>query len=356
MGVGLLTRRHDDTGPIDFLIPCWALKGSARAEGSENVTWQWGMTMRIIVAGGTGFIGRPLVTQLLENDHSVTVLSRNAGGVRSLLPPAATCINWSPSSVGILAEVFKGADAVINLAGEPIAEKRWTETRKRLIWGSRVSATGAIVEMLRTHATKPCVLVNASGIGYYGASDDRPLDEGAPRGTGFLADLCFAWEAEAMRAADFGTRVIMLRTGMVLEADGGALPKMLLPFRLFAGGPIMPGTQWVSWIHRRDHIALIQWALADKGVSGPLNASAPEPVRMDTFCEILGRVLHRPSWLPVPGIALNMLLGELGSILTTGQRVIPAKATTEGYTFQYATLEPALRAIMIGTTEAPGAA
>lgn len=308
--------------------------------------------MRIIVTGGTGFIGRPLVNQLLENDHSVTILSRNASGVRPLLPPSATCIDWNPPSVGILPEVFEGADAVINLAGEPIAEKRWTESRKRLIWDSRVSATRVIVEMLRSHATKPCVLVNASGIGYYGASDDRPLGEGAARGTGFLADLCLAWEAEAMRAADFGTRVIMLRTGMVLEADGGALPKMLSPFRLFAGGPIMPGTQWVSWIHRRDHIALIQWALADTGVSGPLNAVAPEPVRMNTFCEILGRVLHRPSWLSVPRSALHLLLGELGTLMTTGQRVIPAKALAGGYTFQYPTLEPALQAILMGTIDA----
>ena len=148
-----------------------------------------------------------------------------------------------------------------------------------------------------------------------------------------------------MRAAEFGTRVVIVRNGMVLEADGGALPKMSLPFRLFAGGPIMPGSQWVSWIHRSDHIGLIQWALSTATVSGPINAVAPEPVAMSTFCEVLGRVLHRPSWLPVPGIALNILLGELGSLMTTGQRVIPAKAMAEGYTFQYPTLEPALKAV-----------
>ena len=149
-----------------------------------------------------------------------------------------------------------------------------------------------------------------------------------------------------MRAAEFGARVVILRTGMVLEADGGALAKMLLPFKLFAGGPIMPGTQWVSWIHRNDHIGLIQWALANNHVSGPLNAVAPEPVTMKTFCEVLGRVLHRPSWLPVPGFALNMLLGELGTLMTTGQRVIPKKAMAEGYTFRYPTLESALRAVL----------
>jgi uncharacterized protein (TIGR01777 family) len=309
--------------------------------------------MRIIVSGGTGFIGRPLVKALLENGHNVTVLSRNAASARPLLPSSAACINWNPRSAGIWTQVFKEADAVINLAGEPIAERRWTVARKRLIWDSRVSATRGIVEALRSHATKPCVLVSASGIGYYGASDDRLLDEGAARGTGFLADLCLEWEAAAMRAAEFGTRVVVVRTGMVLEGDGGALAKMLFPFRLFAGGPIMPGNQWVSWIHRRDHIGLIQWALTTPMVAGPINAVAPEPVTMKTFCEILGRVLHRPSWLPVPRLALNILLGELGTILTTGQRVIPAKAMAEGYTFQYSTLESALKAILTGTADIP---
>jgi uncharacterized protein len=302
--------------------------------------------MRIIVTGGTGFIGRALVNELLENGHNVTVLSRNATGARALLPSSAACINWDPRSAGTWTKVFHDTDAVINLAGAPIAEKRWTEARKRLIWDSRVSATRAIVETLRSHATKPCVLVNASGIGYYGASDDHLLDEGAARGTGFLADLCLAWEAEAMNAAEFGTRVVIVRTGMVLEADGGALPKLVLPFRLFAGGPIMPGTQWVSWIHRSDHIGLIQWALSRAMVSGPINAVDPEPVTMKTFCEVLGQVIHRPSWLPVPGFALNILLGELGSLMTTGQRVIPSKAMAEGYTFQYPTLETALRAVL----------
>lgn len=149
-----------------------------------------------------------------------------------------------------------------------------------------------------------------------------------------------------MSAAEFGTRVVILRTGMVLEADGGALAKMLLPFRLFAGGPIMPGTQWVSWIHRRDHIGLIQWALETPSVSGPLNAVAPGAVTMSGFCEILGRVLGRPSWLPVPGLALHIALGEMGTLMTTGQRVNPAKALDGGYVFQYPTLEPALRAIL----------
>jgi uncharacterized protein (TIGR01777 family) len=203
-----------------------------------------------------------------------------------------------------------------------------------------------LVEALSRRSSKPRTLISASGIGYYGASDDRVLDEEAARGQGYLADLCLQWEAEARQAAQFGMRVVILRTGMVLEQDGGALPKMLLPFRLFAGGPIMPGTQWVSWIHRRDHIGLIHWLLATPSVSGPVNAVAPEAVTMNRFCEVLGRVLHRPSWLPVPGIALQVALGELGTLMTTGQRVNPAKALSGGYVFHYPTVEPALRAIV----------
>jgi uncharacterized protein (TIGR01777 family) len=239
-----------------------------------------------------------------------------------------------------------GADAVINLAGAPIADERWTDAHKRLLTESRVLTTRLLVEALSRRSVKPRVLISASGIGYYGASDDRVLDEGAARGQGFLADLCLAWEAEALRAKEFGVRVVMLRTGMVLEQDGGALPKMLLPFRLFAGGPIMPGTQWVSWIHRRDHIGLIKWALTTLSISGPVNAVAPEAVTMKQFCGSIGRILHRPSWLPVPGFALRVALGELGTLMTTGQHVTPAKALSGGYVFHYPKLEPALRAIL----------
>jgi uncharacterized protein (TIGR01777 family) len=199
---------------------------------------------------------------------------------------------------------------------------------------------------MSARSASPSLLISASGIGYYGASDDRQLDERSSVGEGFLADLSAAWEAEALRAGQFGTRVVLLRTGMVLEQDGGALPKIVLPFRFFAGGPILPGTQWVSWIHRRDLIRLIQWAIATPTVSGPVNAVAPEPVTMKTLCATVGKVLHRPSWLPVPGLALRLALGELGELMTTGQRVAPTKALASGYRFCYPTLEPALREIV----------
>lgn len=301
--------------------------------------------MNIVVAGGTGFIGSALCHSLVGEGHRVSVLTRSPGQVARETDPQINWVLWNGRDQGPWEQVLEGADAVINLAGAPIAEARWTDARKRLLTDSRVLTTRLLVRAMSQRSSKPATLINASGIGFYGASDDRRLDEGAARGHGFLADLCLAWEAEALRAAEFGARVVILRTGMVLEQDGGALPKLMLPFRFFAGGPIMPGSQWVSWIHRRDHVGLIQWALTTPTVSGPINAVAPEPVTMNQFCEVLGRVLHRPSWLPVLSFSLKLLLGELGTLMTTGQRVIPAKAIAEGYTFHYPTLEPALRAV-----------
>ena len=302
--------------------------------------------MHIVVTGGTGFIGRPLCASLVQEGHRVTLLTRRKEEVQRLFGSAVTAVEWNGTETGAWEQSLEGADAVINLAGAPIADARWTDARKRLLTASRVLPTRLLVAAMSRQSTKPRTLISASGIGYYGASDDPVLNEGAARGQGFLADLCLAWEAEALRAAEFGVRVVMLRTGMVLEQDGGALPKMLLPFRLFAGGPILPGTQWVSWIHRRDHIGLIQWLLATPSIPGPVNAVAPEAVRMNRFCEILGQTLHRPSWLPLPGFALHLALGELGTLMTTGQRVHPAKALSGGYVFQYPTLESALQAIM----------
>jgi uncharacterized protein (TIGR01777 family) len=302
--------------------------------------------MQIVMTGGTGFIGRPLCASLCQEGHQLTLLTRRREDAQRLCGSTVTAVEWNGREAGAWEHCLEGADAVVNLAGAPIADGRWTEARKRLLTESRVLTTRLLVEAMSRRSSKPRTLVSASGIGYYGASDDRILDESAARGQGFLADLCLAWETEARRASECGVRVVMLRTGMVLEQDGGALPKMLLPFRLFTGGPIMPGTQWVSWIHRRDHIGLTQWALTTPSVSGPVNVVAPEAVTMNRFCEGLGRVVHRPSWLPVPGFALSLALGELGTLMTKGQRVNPAKALSGGYVFHYPTLEPALRAIV----------
>ena len=299
--------------------------------------------MKIIVTGGTGFIGHVLVGELAGHGHDVVVLSRKAGHSPH---SSVRLVEWDARSAGPWQAELASADAVVNLAGAPIAERRWTDARKRLLMESRILSTRLLVDALAGRSAPLPLLISASGIGYYGPSDDRLLDEASSIGHGFLAELSAAWEAEALRAGQLGTRVVLLRTGMVLEQGGGALPKMLLPFRLFAGGPVLPGTQWVSWIHRSDLIGLIQWAIATATISGPVNAVAPEAVTMKTFCATMGRVLHRPSWLPVPGLALHLALGELGTLMTTGQRVDPAKARAGGYTFHYPTLEPALRAIV----------
>ncbi|THJ21170.1 MAG: TIGR01777 family protein [Nitrospira sp. CG24E] len=305
-----------------------------------------GNTLQIVLTGGTGFIGRPLCASLCQGGHRITLLTRRKEETQRLCGPSVTAVEWNGREAGAWERCLESADAVVNLAGAPIADGHWTDARKRVLAESRVLTTRLLAGAMSRRTSKPCTLISASGIGYYGASDDCVLDEGATRGEGFLADLCLAWEAEALRTAEFGVRVVLLRTGMVIELDGGALPKMLLPFQLFMGGPIMPGTQWVSWIHRRDHIGLIRWILTTPSVSGPVNAVAPEAVTMNRFCEVLGRIIHRPSWLPVPGFALQAALGELGTLMTTGQRVTPAKALSEGYVFHYPMLEPALRAIM----------
>jgi uncharacterized protein (TIGR01777 family) len=302
--------------------------------------------MHVVMTGGTGFIGRALCMSLSRKGHRVTLLTRKGQAASPLVGPSVTTVEWNGRDPGAWEERLEGADAVINLAGAPLADARWTHARKRLLTDSRVQLTRRLVEAISRRSAKPSVLISASGIGYYGPSDDRVLSEAAPQGEGFLADLCVAWEGEARRAAEFGTRVVLLRTGMVLEGDGGALPKMLLPFRLYLGGPIMPGTQWVSWIHRRDHVGLMEWALTTATVSGPINAVAPGPERMQAFCATLGQVLRRPCWLPVPETILSLALGELGTVMTTGQRVSPQTAIAHGYVFQYPSLEPALRAIL----------
>jgi uncharacterized protein (TIGR01777 family) len=301
--------------------------------------------MKVVIAGGTGFIGQTLCDSLGQAGHHVLLLTRRKEESQRALGSHVTPVEWNGRESGAWEQSLEGADAVINLAGASIADGRWTDTRKQLLMESRVLATRALVEAVSRCASKPHTLINASGIGYYGPSDDRALAEDAPRGQGFLADLCLAWEQEALQAQVLNVRVVLLRIGMVLDHDGGALAKMLPPFQFFLGGPILPGTQWVSWIHRRDLIGLIQWALATPGISGPVNATAPKAVTMTEFCHILGHALHRPSWLPVPRFALKAILGELATLMTTGQRVVPEKALSQGFTFHYPNLESALQNI-----------
>ena len=290
--------------------------------------------MRVLVTGGTGFIGRAVCHALRGAGHTVTIVSRDASG-----EALGDTIGWEAVGQGAAA-----ADAVVNLAGEPIAGGRWSPARKEAILESRVGATRALVDAVGLATTRPKVLISASAVGYYGARDDEPLDETAGAGSGFLAEVCQAWEGEASRAEAFGLRVVRLRFGMVLAGDGGALARMLPPFRAFVGGPLGDGQQWTSWIHRGDVTGLVLAALVNEGYRGAINATAPEPVRNRDFTAALGRVLVRPAAIRVPAMVLRLALGEMADVLLTGQRVLPRAAERLGYRWQYPEVLGALRA------------
>jgi len=295
--------------------------------------------MKLLIAGGTGFIGAPVCRALVEDGHEACVVTRYPDRQR---PSAGVrFVSWQTSEWQRALEACGG---IINLAGASIAEKRWTPHRKLLIRESRVETTRRLVSALAVAPEKPSVLINASAVGFYGSRGDAVLDEQASAGAGFLSELCRAWEAEALRAESFGVRVVRLRIGLVLGRGGGALAKMIPPFRLFAGGPLGSGRQWVSWIHRDDVVRLVRWSLTHPGVRGALNATAPHPITMGELCRTLGRVLHRPAWAPVPAVALRLLLGEMAEMLVTGQRVMPHAAVQQGYTFRYPELRMALEA------------
>ena len=302
--------------------------------------------MKIIVAGGTGFIGSHLCRSLIEHQHEVTVLSRNKIRTSTIFPTSVNVAEWDTQSAEAVEPILNGSDAVVNVMGEPIADSRWTETRKQLLLNSRVGTTRTLVEALRLAPQKPRTLINASGIGFYGPQDNLALTENSQRGRGFLSDLCVAWEKTAKGAEELGIRVILPRIGMVLGKTGGALPKMLLPFKLFMGGPISPGTQHLSWIHQKDLSDLIAWLLDKPEISGPVNAVAPESVTMKEFCHTLGTALHRPSWFPVPEFVLKLAFGEMATVLTTGQDVQPFIAQQKGFTFSYPRLDLALQSLL----------
>ena len=299
--------------------------------------------MKVVVTGGTGFLGEPLVEALRRDAHDVVVLTRGR-------PRGAGDVQWHPSDTGGgWVRAFEGAGAVVNLAGEPIAEGRWTAVRKRAIHESRVEATRAVVAALRRAGTQDVALLSGSAIGYYGTTGDEPLDEYAPAGTDFLGSVCRDWEREA-RAAEATARVVLLRTGLVLAAGGGALQQLALPFHFFAGGPLGSGRQVMSWIHRDDWIAMVRWALADSSVSGPVNMTAPQPVTNREMADAIGRALRRPSILPAPAFALRLALGEMAdAMILNGQRVLPALAQSRGFKFRYETIDAALRAIYQGS-------
>lgn len=294
--------------------------------------------MRVAVAGGTGFLGGTLVERLRGDGHTVTVLTRGPSGAgRVHWDPEAPTAEWSST--------IDGSDAVINLAGESIAGGRWTAARKALIRDSRVKSTRALASAIGAARRPPAVFVSGSAMGIYGSRDDEPLTEDSAPGSDFLASVGIEWEREALAAAPV-TRVVLLRTGLALDKSGGALPQIAMPFYFFAGGPLGSGQQYMSWIHRDDWVELVRWSLSNPAVTGPMNATAPNPVTNREFARTLGRVLRRPALVPTPAFALRLALGEMGdALLLSGQRVLPAKAQSLGFTFRYSLLEPALREI-----------
>jgi uncharacterized protein (TIGR01777 family) len=290
--------------------------------------------MRIAIAGGSGFIGEPLVRRLVARGDDVVVLSRNPAKVH-----AGRGIAWDGRTQGAWSEEVAGADAIVNLAGENVGDGRWTDERKRKLVASRLDATGAIVQALRNVPPRERTLVNASAVGYYGVRGDEVLDESETRGGGFLADLVEKWEAAA-RESEPLARLVILRFGVALSPEGGALKKMMLPFKLAAGGPVGSGAQWMSWIDRDDVVRIVEWGIDNQSARGVYNATAPDPVRNRDFTRALGRAMHRPAFMPAPAFALRIAFGEMADeVLLGGQRVVPRRAEREGFRFEVPTLD-----------------
>ena len=305
--------------------------------------------MKVAITGATGFVGRRLVQALTQDNHSVVVLTRNGDRARRLFPaglfPQCDIVTYTPTVSGSWQQAIDGCDGVVNLAGAPIAESRWTPARKREILESREVGTEKIVEAIAQASAPPKVLVNSSAIGYYGTSETATFDEASPAGNDFLADVCKKWEAAANQV-NSSTRLVIVRTGIVLGQGGGALDKLLTPFRIFAGGPLGSGRQWFSWIHLDDLVALIMQALTDGQFKGIYNATAPQPLRMAEFCNVLGQVMGRPSWLPVPDFALEALLGDAAAVVLEGQEVQPKRTLGSGFSYQYANAKDALAQLL----------
>jgi uncharacterized protein (TIGR01777 family) len=299
--------------------------------------------MRIVLAGATGFLGRPLMSALGQAGHELVSLTRHPRGAAGIRE-----VRWTPDgSAGPWADVVDGADAVVNLAGESIAGGRWTETRKRALRDSRLLATRSLVGAIDRAARRPALLLSSSAVGYYGPRGDEPVDERDGPGTDFLATLSAEWETAASAAGRSGTRVVLVRTGLVLEKDGGALQAMLMPFRLGVGGPLASGRQYWPWIHRADWVALVQFLIANGDAIGPVNATAPTPVTNEDFSRTLAHVLGRPCLFRAPAFALRLALGEMAdALLLKGQRVLPTRAVEMGFQFRFRELEPTLSHIL----------
>lgn len=296
--------------------------------------------MRILVTGATGLIGRSLCQSLSADGHSIVALSRSAEKPPGLA--ADEVHSWNPQEGPPPQAALKGVDAVVSLAGEPLDARRWSEEQKKLIRDSRVITTRNLVAGLSAIKPTPRVLVSGSAVGFYGDRGDQELEESAPAGRGFMSDVCREWEQEAERATEARARVVCIRTGVVLSAEGGALKKMVTPFKIGVGGRLGDGKQWFPWIHIQDIVGIFRHALLTSSLSGPVNGAAPESVTNAQFTRELARAVHRPAFLPVPEVALRILMGEMAEVLFASQRVVPKAAVASGYEFRYAQLVPAL--------------
>ncbi len=301
--------------------------------------------MRVMITGATGFIGRALCVAL-HRDYDVIALSRRVDRARQSVGHIATVVGWDAKTPAGWKDQAEDASAIINLAGENVGSGRWNEKRKSRILQSRLDSTGAVIDAVKELENKPNVVILASAIGYYGSRRDEQLDETSKPGEGFLANVCQQVESRAEEIESLGVRCVILRTGIVLGQNGGALAKLAQPFRFFLGGHLGSGDQWFSWISLDDEISAIRFLMEHEPLRGAFNLTAPQPVTMKEFCATLGKVLHRPSWMHVPAFILRLALGEMADgMLLSGQRVLPKRLLDAGFEFRYPEVEKALNVI-----------
>ena len=301
----------------------------------------------VVIAGGSGFLGGAL-TPRLAREHSVIVLTRSKPRSAPKEGDRVRSVQWTPDgTIDDWAKALDGTDAIVNLSGSGIDKGRWTDSRKRELIDSRVKSTESLVQAVLSATNPPKTFIQQSAVGYYGAFDDSPiLDESSPPGHDFLAEMAAAWEGAAKPVESIGTRLVTVRTGIVLAKHGGALRKMMMPFRFFVGGPVGSGRQYMSWIHLEDWTGMIAWAIRMRLVTGTINATAPHPVQNWEFCRALGRAMRRPSWAPVPGFVLKLMFGEMADVaLLKGQRAVPSRANELKFAFRYQEIRPAFAAI-----------
>lgn len=301
--------------------------------------------MRIIITGGSGLIGRAVAREMGGAGHEVVVLTRDPARTGPL-PPGTRAVQWDGKTAGDWAKLLDAGTAIVHLAGDGVASGRWTDEKKRRIRQSRVESGRAVLAAVRQAKSRPRALLQGSAVGYYGACGDEVVDESHPPGDDFLARVCVEWEAATAEAAALGVRRPVLRTGIVLSDEGGALPRLALPFRAMAGGPLGSGRQWFPWIHIADEVGAIRFLIEREDADGPFNLSAPEPLTNRDFSRALGRVLTRPSFAPAPGFALRLLLGEMADALLHGQRAVPRRLLDLGCVFRYPEAAGALRDLL----------